>query len=96
MGGQLDWDYQGKSVKRELKATKIEGRIYLFPVPIVKDRKYLIACSSMEEAEKISSFIREEKVTHPDLISEHFLFLTYHTDKQTKIFVLNPKTNPVI
>lgn len=73
---------------RDLKVTKIEGRIYLFPVPIVKDRKYLIFCTSMAEAELIMKEVREGKITHPDLISEHFIFLTYHTDKHTKIFVL--------
>lgn len=77
---------------RELRATTIDGRIYLFPVPVVKERKYLIACSSKDEAEKIALAVMTEKVIHPDLLSEHFLFLTYHTDKQTKIFVLNPKS----
>ncbi len=77
---------------REMKTTKIEGRIYIFPVPVVKDRKYLISCSSLEDADKLARAIKEEKVTHPDLISEHFIFLTYHSDKQTKIFVLNPKS----
>lgn len=72
---------------RELRLTKIEGKIYLFPVPIVKDRKYLIFCSSDKEAEEVIDVVKTKKVTHPDLISEHFIFLTYHTDKQTKIFV---------
>jgi len=72
---------------RELRITKIENRIYLFPVPVTKDRKYLIFCSSTDEAERIIEEVRLNKVTHPDLISEDFMFLTYHTDKQTKIFV---------
>ena len=72
---------------RELRITKIENRIYLFPVPVAKDRKYLIFCSSTEEAEKIIDEVRLNKITHPDLISEYFVFLTYYTDKQTKIFV---------
>lgn len=76
---------------RELRSTKIEGRIYLFPVPVVTERKYLIFCSSMEEAQRIALAVSSEKVTHPDLISEDFIFLTFHTDKKTKIFVLNPK-----
>lgn len=77
---------------RELRMTKIEGRIYLFPVPVVKERKYLIFCSSESEAEKIAVAVKTEKLTHPDLISEDFLFLTLHTDKRTKIFVLSPVT----
>lgn len=75
---------------RELRVTTIEKRIYLFPVPVVKDRKYLIACKDMAEAEAIMRDVREGTVTHPDLISGHFIFLTYHTDKTTKIFVHKP------
>lgn len=75
---------------RELRKTKIDKRIYLFPVPVVKERKYLIFCSSDEEAEKVMEKVLNQKVTHPDLISEDFRFLTYHTDKETKIFVMNP------
>jgi hypothetical protein len=76
---------------RELKCTTIEGRIYLFPIPVVKERKYLIFCSSEIEAEVLSKAIQEKKLSHPDLISEDFIFLTIHSDKQTKIFVPNPK-----
>jgi hypothetical protein len=75
---------------RELKQTKIEGRIYLFPIPVIKDRKYLIACESEAQAEQISQAVRSQQITHPDLISPYFIFLTYHTDKRTKIFVLAP------
>lgn len=74
-----------------MKVTEIEGRVYLFPVPVVKERKYLIFCTSKTEAESLAREIKEEIVTHPDLISDDFIFLTYHTDKQTKIFVKNPK-----
>lgn len=73
---------------RELRVTKIDGRIYLFPVPVIKDRKYLILCSSDEEADILKQEISESKLKHPDLISDDFVFLTFHSDKQTKIFVL--------
>ena len=74
---------------RELKATRIEGRIYLFPIPVQKDRKYLILCRDEAEAEKIALEVRSQKLQHPDLISKDFVFLTFHSDKQTKIFVVN-------
>jgi hypothetical protein len=45
----------------------------------------------MEEAERIMNEVRLNQVTHPDLISEDFIFLTLHTDKQTKIFVRKSK-----
>jgi hypothetical protein len=44
----------------------------------------------MAEAESIILDVREENIPHPDLISEKFIFLTYHTDKETKIFVRSP------
>lgn len=78
-------------MKRELRSTKINSKVYLFPVPVVKDRKYLVFCASMEEAGKVSQAVLSEKVVHPDLISEDFIFLTYHTDNETKIFVPNPE-----
>jgi hypothetical protein len=77
---------------RELRQTKIEGKIYLFPVPVITDRKYLIFCSNELEATMIIDGVKSHKLTHPDLISEHFIFLTYHSDKQTKIFVINPSS----
>lgn len=76
---------------RELRKTQIEGRFYLFPIPVVKERKYLIFCSNEAEADRISEAVRKKEITHPDLISEYFLFLTLHSDKQTKIFVINPE-----
>lgn len=78
---------------RELRLTKIEGRIYLFPVPVIKERKFLIFCSTEAEAQKIQAAVTNQKLTHPDLISEDFIHLTLHTDKQTKILVLNPKAS---
>lgn len=75
---------------RELRQGMIDGKIYLFPVPVEKNRKYLIYCSHEVEALKITELVKEGRVTHPDLLSSDFIFLTFHTDKQTKIFVLNP------
>lgn len=77
-------------MKRELRATNINEKIYLFPVPVVKDRKYLVLCSSTEEALEVAALVADNKLVHPDLVSEDFLLLTLHTDKQTKIFTMNP------
>lgn len=77
---------------REMRVTNIEGKIYLFPVPVIKDRKYLIFCSSEDEAQKVEQLIRTGKVTHPDLVSPDFILLSYHTDKRTKILVINPES----
>ena len=79
---------------RELRATTINGKVYLFPVPVVKERKYLILCPSEEMALKIAALVQHGKLGHPDLITEDFVYLTLHNDKQTKIFTLNPALNP--
>lgn len=58
---------------------------------MIKDRKYLIFCATDVEAETIVDAVRSKKVDHPDLISDYFIFLTYHTDSETKIFIFNPE-----
>lgn len=76
---------------RLLKATTINGQVYLFPIPVIKERKYLILCHSIQEAEAIALAVSEERLTHPDLVSQDFIYIAHHSDKETKIFTLNPK-----
>lgn len=78
---------------RELRITKIQDRTYLYPVPVFKDRKYLVLCESEAEALRIIQQVQQKTLSHPDLISEDFAFLTYHTDQQTKIFVPTPRSS---
>lgn len=75
---------------RELRITTINGKVYLFPIPVVKERKYLVLCASEEVATRIAGKVQKGDLAHPDLITEDFTFLTLHNDKQTKIFTLNP------
>jgi hypothetical protein len=77
-------------MKRELRVTNINGKVYLFPVPVVKERKYLILCPSEEVALKIAVAVQAGSISHPDLVTEDFLYLTLHNDRRTKIFTLNP------
>lgn len=78
-------------MKRELKQTTINGQVYLFPVPVVLERKYLILCASQAEATRVSAAVSEGRLTHPDLVSDDFQYLTLHTDKRTKIYTPNLK-----
>ncbi len=82
--------YNG-SMLREFRVTTIDSKIYIFPVPVIKERKYLILCSSLEEAQLLMQLIQSEKLQHPDLVSPDFIFLTTHTDGQTRIFIPNPE-----
>jgi hypothetical protein len=76
---------------RELRQTKINDKIYLFPVPVIKDRKYLILCKDQLEALKIIQGVAQKKLQHPDLLSDDFIHITFHSDGLTKIMALNPK-----
>ena len=73
---------------RELKRTNINGKTYLYPVPVKKEKKYLVYCTSEEEARLIVLGVQEGKLPHPDLMIEPFIFLSLHSDQQTKIFGL--------
>ena len=75
---------------RELRATKINQKIYLFPYPVIKERKYLILCENEQQAQEIIQGVKDKKFQHPDLISDDFIFLTLHSDGVTKIYTLNP------
>ena len=76
---------------RELRQTKINEKIYLFPVPVIKERKYLILCEDEAEALEIMDGVARKRYQHPDLVSEDFIQITFHSDGLTKIMALNPK-----
>lgn len=76
---------------RELRSTHIQQKIYLFPAPVIKERKYLILCDDETQAQDIIQGVKDGRYQHPDLISEDFLPLTLHNDGATKILILNPK-----
>jgi hypothetical protein len=73
-------------MQRELRITKINQKIYLFPVPVIKERKYLILCESESQAQQIIQKVGDKTLQHPDLISDDFLYLTLHSDGVTKIY----------
>ena len=75
---------------RELKMTTIQGSIYLYPVPVKKELKYLIRCESQEEAAQLIQSISDLKLSHPDVSDTDFEIVALHTDQQTKI--LAPKS----
>jgi hypothetical protein len=72
---------------RELKITTIQGIIFLYPVPVIKEKKYLIRCESLEKANELIQEISNQKIQHPDNGSPDFQFVSLHTDQQTKIFI---------
>ena len=72
---------------RELKITMIQGIIYLYPVPVIKEKKYLIRCASLEIATVLIQEISNQKISHPDHSGPEFQFVSLHADQKTKIFI---------
>jgi len=40
---------------REFKITTLHGNIYIYPVPVMKESKYLISCEFLQEAHELMS-----------------------------------------
>lgn len=70
---------------RELKITTIQGIVYLYPVPVMKENKYLVRCASLEKANELIEEITHQKISHPDDPGQDFQAVSIHTDQQTKI-----------
>lgn len=70
---------------RELKITNIQGIVFLYPVPVLKDNKYLIRCESIEKANELVASITKKTMAHPDQTSGDYKVIGIHTDQQTKI-----------
>jgi len=70
---------------RDLKMTTIQGTIYLYPVPVLKEKKYLIRCASIEKANELMAEISQQAVIHPDIRDVSFKVVGIHTDQQTEI-----------
>ena len=70
---------------RELKITTIKDVVYLYPVPVLKENKYLVRCESIEKAHELINDISNNNISHPDNYHEHFQVVSLHTDQQTKI-----------
>jgi hypothetical protein len=78
---------------RELKKVVIKDKIYLYPFPVMKDKKYLIAFSSHETAEKYLKAIENNPLIHPDESKDFLTPLAVHDDGQTIIYC--PKGNSI-
>ncbi len=70
---------------RELKLTVIQDVPYLYPIPVMKEKKYLVRCESLARAHELMRKIAALEITHPDLESTHFQFVALHSDQRTKV-----------
>jgi hypothetical protein len=70
---------------RELKLTVIQDVPYLYPIPVMKEKKYLVRCKSIARAHELMRKIAALEVAHPDLESADFQFAALHSDQRTKV-----------
>jgi hypothetical protein len=70
---------------RELKLTVIQEVPYLYPIPVMKEKKYLVRCESITRAHELMRKISALEVAHPDLDSADFQFVALHSDQRTKV-----------
>jgi hypothetical protein len=70
---------------RELKLTVIQEVPYLYPIPVMKEKKYLVRCDSITRAHELMRKIASLEVAHPDLESTDFQFVAFHSDQRTKV-----------
>jgi len=70
---------------RELKLTVIQEVPYLYPIPVIKEKKYLVRCDSLTRAHELMRKISTLEIPHPDEESEDFQFVALHSDQRTKV-----------
>jgi hypothetical protein len=70
---------------RELKLTVIQEVPYLYPIPVMKEKKYLVRCESITRAHELMRKIAERKIPHPDDEGKDFPFVALHSDQKTKV-----------
>ena len=65
---------------------RVRDRIFIYPVPVIKNKKYLIEVSSEIQAQQIIKDLENGSVKSPDENLDHLEEIGLHTDQQTKIY----------
>lgn len=71
---------------REFKTSILPAGVFLYPVPVVKELKYLIKCPSDNYAAILQKLFKAKVLSHPDNGLGHLKSLGLHTDQQTSIY----------
>jgi len=71
-------------MKRQFKLVENSDGIFLYPIPVIKEKKYLIQCSSHDAAQEFIKSIQNGEIFHPD--QETIIAQKFHSDGQTPIF----------
>lgn len=75
-------------MKRTFKKVIIDSEIFLYPVPVIKEQKYLIQCGSDLAADEFVTAVEKGEFSHPDENSHDFVTVRHHTDGKTPILIL--------
>jgi len=75
-------------IRKVFKKVMINGNCYLYPWPVVKGQKYLIAVD-VDQADSIIKDILEGSITSPDEKPAYLSFKEFHKDGTTSIFEIS-------
>lgn len=70
---------------REFKTTQIGELYYLYPIPVIKNQKYLILCSGINQSIELMKLIKNAEIQHPDNNLDYFEQVGTHTDNRTPV-----------
>lgn len=65
---------------------RVKDRIFIYPVPVIKEKKYLIEAESEEQAQRMIEDLESGTLKSPDDDMEILEEIGLHTDERTKIF----------
>ncbi|HXH76179.1 MAG TPA: hypothetical protein VNJ08_14510 [Bacteriovoracaceae bacterium] len=72
---------------RSFRYIENNNEMFIYPVPVIPDSKYLIKVGSRDEGEDIMIKIYKGEIKHPDTEDVDFELLKLHGDGKTKIFI---------
>ncbi len=72
-------------MRTEFKVVTIKGNCFLYPVPVVKNHKYLLKVPTEDASLYIKAF-KGQLITSPDSKRDDWLELGLHTDGRTSIY----------
>lgn len=77
---------------REHKLTTINDRIFLYPVPVIKEKKYLIEIENEMHAVVFNALIQSQVIRDPLEQEVNYQKIEQHSDGKTWIYKLNNET----
>ena len=70
---------------REFKIVETDGMFYFYPIPVIKEHKYLVEAKTLHQANELILKINSGEIPHPDQSQIHWVNIGFHKDGRTSI-----------